>query len=66
MSQVVGVFGLLDFTMLWSILASQAFKTYELFISLIFKIVLGGGTVRITETTDTESTNIGARLYIND
>jgi hypothetical protein len=29
MSQVLGVFGLLDFTMLWPVLAWRNFETYE-------------------------------------
>jgi hypothetical protein len=37
MSQVLGTFGLLDFTMLRPVLARRAFKKYESFISLIFK-----------------------------
>jgi hypothetical protein len=36
MSQVVGAFGLLDFTMLRPVLAWHGFETYEPFISLIF------------------------------
>jgi hypothetical protein len=39
MSQVLGAFGLLDFTMLQPVL--RAFETYEPFISLIFEF-LGG------------------------
>jgi hypothetical protein len=38
-------------------------ETYEPFVSLIFKIVSGRGKPRITETVDTESVNMGARLY---
>jgi hypothetical protein len=37
MSQVLGAFGLLDFTMLRPVLAGTRFETYELFISLIFQ-----------------------------
>jgi hypothetical protein len=40
MSQVLGVFGLLDFTMLGPFLLGVHFETYDLFIALIFKICL--------------------------
>jgi hypothetical protein len=63
MSQVLGMFGLLDFTMLWPILAWMHFETYELFISLIFKILGGLSKLQITETVYTESADMGARLY---
>jgi hypothetical protein len=38
MSQVLGAFGLLDFTMLGLFSLGRYFETYELFISLISKI----------------------------
>jgi hypothetical protein len=38
MSQVLGAFGLLDFTMLWPVPPGAHFETYEPFISLIFQI----------------------------
>jgi hypothetical protein len=47
MSQVLGVFGLLDFTMLRPVLAWRTFEPYEQFISLIFKFFLGRGKPRI-------------------
>jgi hypothetical protein len=59
MSQVLGAFGLLDFTVLQPVLAWWAFETYESFISLIF--FSGHGQPRIVETVD-----IGARLYRED
>jgi hypothetical protein len=37
MSQALGMFGLLDFTMLQSVLAWRMLETYELLISLIFQ-----------------------------
>jgi hypothetical protein len=37
MSQVLGMFGLLDFTMLWPVLTWRHFEAYEPFISLIFQ-----------------------------
>jgi hypothetical protein len=41
MSQVLGAFGLLDFTMLRPVLVLGArFETYEPFISLIFQFFL--------------------------
>jgi hypothetical protein len=45
-------------------LLGTRFETYELFISLIFKFFSGRGTPRITETADTESADMGARLYM--
>jgi hypothetical protein len=36
MSQVMGAFGLLDFTILWPVLACSRFETYKMLISLIF------------------------------
>jgi nitrate reductase NapE component len=41
-SQVLGAFGLLDFTMLWPVLAWHVcFETYKPFISLIFQFIFG-------------------------
>jgi hypothetical protein len=63
--QVLGVFGLLYFTMLRPVLAWSAFRTYEPFIYLIFNFFLSGcGKLLITETTDVESAETGTRLYI--
>jgi hypothetical protein len=63
MGQGVGVFGLLDFTMLQPVLAWR-FETYEPFISLVFKFsFLGCGKVRISEIAGTESADMEARLY---
>jgi hypothetical protein len=55
MSQVLGAFGLLDFTMLRPVLACARFETYEPFISLIFNFLGGRSKPQITETADTES-----------
>jgi hypothetical protein len=41
------------------------FKTYELFLSLIFQIFSGCDKLQITETADTESMDTGACLYLN-
>jgi hypothetical protein len=41
MSKVLGVFGLLDFTMLRPGLAWRSFETYEMFISLVFQFFFG-------------------------
>jgi hypothetical protein len=38
MSQALGAFGLLDFTMLRPVLACAHFENYEPFISLVFQI----------------------------
>jgi len=51
MSQVLGVFGILDFTFL----LGTRFETYEPFISLILNFFSGSSQPWITETTDTES-----------
>jgi hypothetical protein len=59
MSQVLGAFVLLDFTMLRPVLAWRAFLnlwTVYLFNSPIF---LGHGKERITKTADTESVGTG-------
>jgi hypothetical protein len=57
MNQVLGTFGLLDFTMLQPVLIWH--ETYELFISLIFKYFLHRGKLQITETANTESADMG-------
>jgi hypothetical protein len=41
MSQVLGVFELLDFTILQPVLAWRTFETYEPFISLISQFFFG-------------------------
>jgi hypothetical protein len=41
MSQELGAFGLLDFTILRPVIAWRAFQTYKPFISLIFKFFSG-------------------------
>jgi hypothetical protein len=38
---ILGMFGQLDFTMLWPILVWHAFETYKPFISLIFTFFQG-------------------------
>jgi hypothetical protein len=43
---------------------SGRFETYEPFISLIFQFFSGRGEMRIIETADTESADMGARLYL--
>ena len=59
MSQVLGAFGLLVFTMLWPVVAH--FEAYETFISLIFQILWGGRSKPpITETMETESADMGS------
>jgi hypothetical protein len=63
MGQVLGAFGLVDFTMLRPVLACGHFKTYEPFISLNFNSFSGRSKSRITETADTESANTGTHLH---
>jgi hypothetical protein len=58
MSQVLGTFGLLDFTMLWLVSLGMHFETYEPFTSSILIFFSGGGKLQISGTTDT-----GAPLY---
>jgi hypothetical protein len=59
MSQVLGAFGLLDFTMLGRFSLGARFETYVLFISLIFQDFSGRGKPRMTESMD-----MGARLIV--
>jgi hypothetical protein len=40
------------------------FETYEPFISLTNQIFLGRSKPQITETADTESTDMGVRLHL--
>jgi hypothetical protein len=47
MSQVLGAFGLLDFTMLDQFSLGARFERYEQFISLIFNFFSGRGKPRI-------------------
>jgi hypothetical protein len=68
MSQALGAFGLLDFTMLLPVLAWPRFVTYEPFITLIFNFCSGRGKSRITANADTgtadaDSVDTGARLF---
>jgi hypothetical protein len=63
MSQVLGEFGLLDFTMLWPVLTWCAFcylRTIYFFNFLILFFWGGQGKPWITETVDTESADMGA------
>jgi hypothetical protein len=43
----------------------MCFETFEPFISLIFKLFLGHGKPRITETANTESVNMGVQTLNN-
>jgi hypothetical protein len=63
MSQVLGEFGLLDFTMLYTVLAWGAFRDLRTVYFFNFSIFSGRGETRITKTHDTESVDTGARLY---
>ena len=63
MNQVLGALGLLDFTMLRSVLLGVYFETYETLISLIFQIFSGRVKPRITETANNVSADTGVRLY---
>jgi hypothetical protein len=65
MNQVLGAFGLLEFTMLRPVLAWRILKLMNrLFLYLIFQFFSGCGKPRITETADTESVETVARLYL--
>jgi hypothetical protein len=64
MNQLLSALGLLDFTMLRLVLTLRAF--WNLWTVYFFNFPLffsGRGKPRITETTDTESVDTGARLY---
>jgi hypothetical protein len=65
MSQVMGAFGLLNLPCYGPFSLGGRFETYETFISLIFQFFSGRGEARGTETTDNESVDTGAHLYIN-
>jgi hypothetical protein len=62
MSQVLGLFGLLEFAMFQPILAWHAFWDLRT-ISLIFQVFLGCSKLQITETMHTQSVYMGAWLY---
>jgi hypothetical protein len=63
MSQVMGMFGLLDSPCYGRFSLGGRSETYKPFISLIFKFFSGHGKPWITETADTES-DMGAQLYM--
>jgi hypothetical protein len=64
MRQVLGAFGLLDFTMLLTVPAWRAFWNLWNVYFFNFPIFFSGrGKPRIIETADTESVKTGARLY---
>jgi hypothetical protein len=64
MSQVPGAFGLLDFTMLRSVLAWRAFwKLWTFYFFNFPNYFSGRGKPRLTETADTEFADTGIRLY---
>jgi len=58
MTEVLGAFGLLDFTMLRPVLAWRAFLNYETCISLILQFFFGP-----RPTADTESADTTVHLY---
>jgi hypothetical protein len=64
MSQILGAFGLLDFTMLAPVLAWRAFWNLWTVYFFNFQIFSGRGNPRITEIANTESVYTGARLYL--
>jgi hypothetical protein len=53
MSQVLGAFGLLDFTMFVPFWLDGRFEAYEPFTYLNFQLFSGRGKPRITKTADT-------------
>jgi hypothetical protein len=63
MSQVLGEFGLLDFTMLRPDLTWRAFWDLRTVYFFNFSISSGRGEPRITENQDTVSVDTGAHLY---
>jgi hypothetical protein len=63
MSQVLGAFGLLDFTSLQPVLAWRVFQNLQTIYFFNFQIFSGHSKLRITETTDNESADTGAQLY---
>jgi hypothetical protein len=64
MSQVLGMFGLLDFTMLRPVLTLSMFLNLQTVYFYNFQIFFSGRSKpQITETADTESVDMGAHLY---
>jgi len=64
MRQVLGAFGLLDFTLLRPVLFGERFETYEPLISLICQFFFSGRDQPwITETEDNESADTAVHLY---
>jgi hypothetical protein len=63
MSQELGAFGLLDFTMLGPFSLGARIETYETFISLI-SIFFVSREARMNKTADTESMDTDVRLYL--
>jgi hypothetical protein len=63
MSQVLGAFGLLDFTTLRPVLAWGRFENYEPFIYLIFKYFSCRVKPCINKSVLTESVDMEAHLY---
>jgi hypothetical protein len=60
MSQVLGTFGLLDFTMLWALLSWHAFLKRMNHLFLQFSNFFSGcGKPRITETA-----GVGGQMYL--
>jgi hypothetical protein len=64
MSQVLGMFWLLILTCYGLFSLGGHFETYKTFNSSIFQFFSGHGEPQITETTDTESVDTGAQLYV--
>jgi hypothetical protein len=63
MSQVMGMFGLWDFTMLRPVLTWCTFRNLRTIYFFNFPTFLGCGKLWITETTDTEPADRMAQLY---
>jgi hypothetical protein len=64
MSQVLGEFGMLDFTMLQPVLSWRAFWNLLIVYFFNFQIFLDHSEPQLTETADTESMDTGACLYL--
>jgi hypothetical protein len=65
MSQVLGAFGQLDFTMLQPVLAWRAFWNLQTVYFINFHIFSDCRKTRTTETADIELLDTGARMYLD-
>jgi hypothetical protein len=67
MSKVLGAYGLLDFTILWSVLAWRTFRNLRTVHFFLFSIFSGRREPLITETADNDSVDTrGTFVFENE